>query len=466
MGQARNSVKFQTILLLAGPILCGQPTFYADVLPILQKNCQSCHRPSEIAPFSLLTYEQARPWAKSIKAAVISRKMPPWFAEGGHFLNDRSLSSADIGTISAWATAGAPAGDPKRAPTPVAFTEGWRIHKPDAVFDMGADFKVPESGDVLYQYFVVPTGFKQDRWIKELEIRPGNRAAVHHIVLYTRPAGSIFMSQASPGRPFVPAFGAGHTLKASTDRNVAAVKGLDGESSEHIGSFFPGSNALQLAEGQAFLIRAGSDLIFEIHYTSSPKKLTDRSMVGLVFADKPTTRLINASWMNGNIRIPAGVPDHQEEAFATLMRDVELRAIQPHMHVRGVGFEVRAKFPSGEETTVLKLRRYDFNWQFAYELEKPMKLPAGTVLKIIGTFDNSANNRFNPDPTKDITWGEQTGTSEMLLSDFRFAIPIEQNPRDIVAPESVFVEGETFGVGSWQESARQFVQSLKHRLGH
>lgn len=443
-------MRFVLVFALFSPsVFGGAPVFTRDVLPIFEKHCQTCHRPGDIAPFPLLTYEQARPWAKAIRLAVTTRKMPPWFADGGHFRNDRSLTADEIRVIGDWAASGAPAGDPKDAPAPLTFTEGWRIHKPDVIFDTGVDFSVPESGDVPYQYFVVPTGFKQDRWVREVEVKPGNRSAVHHMTIYVRPPGSSYLSHAVPGRPFVPAYGTGHRLEASGNSTVGIVKGLDDKSVEFLMSYVPGTNVPELAPGQAFLVRAGSDLVFQIHYTSSGKKQLDRSMVGFVFADKPARRVINATWSQYNIRIPAGQAAHREEASVTLTQDVEIRAVLPHMHLRGSGFEVHATHPSGKQESLLKLRRYDFNWQILYEWESPIRLPKGTVLTIVGIFDNSPNNPANPDPTVDVHWGDQT-TSEMLQGDFRLAIPVEQNPMDLVAKESFQAEGDALEAGSWQ----------------
>jgi len=221
-------------------------------------------------------------------------------------------------------------------------------------------------------------------------------------------------------------------------------------------SYVPGTNVPELAPGQAFLVRAGSDLVFQIHYTSSRTKQTDRSVVGFVFAGKPARRVINASWAQPNIRIPAGQAEHREEASVTLTQDVEIRAVLPHMHLRGSGFEVHATYPSGKQESLLKLRRYDFNWQILYEWESPITLPKGTVLTIVGIFDNSPNNRANPDPTVDVYWGAQT-TAEMLEGDFRLAIPVEQNPMDLIAKESVQVEGDAFEAGSWQARLHQLI---------
>jgi hypothetical protein len=452
-------VRFLAVLLSI-PCVAG-PTFHRDVLPILQAHCQACHRPGEIAPFPLLTYDQARPWAKAIKAAVISRKMPPWFAEGGHFANDRSLSAAEIKTLTAWTDAPVP-GDPKDAPVPVKFTDGWRIDKPDAVFDTGVDFQVPERGDVPYQYFVVPTGFKEDRWVSQIDIRPGNRAVVHHVALYVRPRGSSFMSRAVPGKAFVPSeAGVPHSL---VQTSVAFVQGLNDRTAERVANYFPGTDAMRLRDGQAMLLRAGSDLVFEVHYTTTGKPQSDRTRVGFVFTKRPDLRITSAAMVNFTLRIPPGEPKHRVDGQITLTADSEIRAIQPHMHLRGSSFEFHVIYPTGKDETLLKLSRYDFNWQTNYELAQPVRLPKGTALKMTATFDNSANNRANPDPSKEVYWGDQS-SSEMLAAYIRLAMPVERSPAFLVAAESILPEGDPFEKDSWQEGARRLVQTWKLRLG-
>ena len=261
------------------------PTFYKDVLPILQERCQICHRPGEIAPFSLLTYSEARPWAKAIREAVLTRKMPPWFADSSRatFSNDRSLSEREIKTLDAWATSGAPSGDPKPAPAPVSFTEGRRIDKPDLILDTGVDFTVPKSGVVEYQYFVVHTLFKEDKFVREIEVRPGNQAAVHHIVVYARPPGSTFMSHAVPGEAFVADPGSPLSHHPA-EGSAGVVNGLDVSSDQTLAVYLPGSAPFTAKQNQARLIKAGSDLVFEIHYTTRGQRSTDRSKIGFVFA--------------------------------------------------------------------------------------------------------------------------------------------------------------------------------------
>lgn len=421
-------------VLAAGLAAAQTPEFHKDVAPILQRHCQECHRPGEIGPMPLLTYQQARPWARAIRQAVVARIMPPWHADPhiGKFANDRSLSDAEIRTLAAWADAGAPEGDPKDAPPPLAFTEGWTIGKPDLVLDTGFDFEVPAQGAIEYTYFVVPTGFTEDRWVKEIEVRPGNRAVVHHIIAYVRPRGSAFIAGARPGQPFVPA-GAGQaprTRLPQSDR--ATLYGINNGAYEMAAVYVPGGIAYRTLPGQARLIPAGADIVFQMHYTANGKPAKDRSKLGIVFAQEPPReRVVNAFIMNQSLRIPPGAAEHRVVGRVTLRRQARLQALFPHMHLRGKSFEYAVKFPSGEIRPLLRVPRYDFNWQLTYYLEQPLDLPAGAELIATAIYDNSANNRFNPDPTKEVFWGDQSW-EEMLAGFVDLAIPADVDPIELV----------------------------------
>ena len=247
------------------------PTFTKDVAPILQKNCQSCHRPGEAGPFSMLTYEDTRPWAGAIKLAVQQKIMPPWFADPqyGHFANDRSLSQEDIHTIVAWVTAGAPKGDPKDMPAPLNFVEGWGIPKPDAVLQLPREFAVPESGMVEYQYVIVPTGFTEDKWVQAAEVRPTEHSVVHHIIAYVREPGSNYFKDQKPGVFF-------EAVPSKTDEKVDT----SALPSDFLVGYAPGQPAEILPPGEAKLIKAGSDIVFEVHYTPNGKAVMDRTKLG------------------------------------------------------------------------------------------------------------------------------------------------------------------------------------------
>jgi hypothetical protein len=368
-------------------------TFHKDVLPILQKNCQGCHRPGEVAPMSLITYSDARPWAKAIKVAVVTKKMPPWFADAGHFANDRRMSQADIDTLSAWADSGAPEGNPKDAPAPLTFTSGWNI-KPDMVIEMPKEFHLPATGTIDYQYVLVKGAFPEDVWVKAAEMRPGNPKVLHHGKVWVRPPGSHWMEHAIPGEAY----------SAGMGRNSAA------EGNDILGKFNPGLGAQSFdVDDAAKFVPKGSDLVFELHYTAIGEATTDKSKLGLVYAKSaPQTRyILHAGPTALNLVIPPGDNNAEVVSEVTVSADnVRLVYAQPHMHLRGKDFELRVIYPTGETETVFK-GKFDFEWQIGYNFAKPIPLPKGTRVVGISHFDNSINNKFNPDPTKEVIWGPQ-----------------------------------------------------------
>jgi hypothetical protein len=427
-------MRYLAFSVFTASLAMGQtPTFYKDVAPVLEQHCQECHRPGEIAPMSLLTYNDARPWAKSIKEAVLTHKMPPWFADPhvGKFANDRSLTQAEINTLVGWVDGGAKPGEAKDAPAPLSFAEGWTIGKPDTVLDTGVDFKVPAKGTIDYTYFVVPTGFSEDKWIKDIEVLPGSKTAVHHIVLYARPKGSKFVADAKPGVAFVPNQQDGGQRDRPPQSDRASLYGINGGAYEMVSVYVPGGVAYKTLPGQARLIPAGADLIFQIHYTANGKEGMDRSRVGITFAkEAPSERVVNAFIMNSTLRIPPGDGNHRVDGKVTLQQTVKLQTLFPHMHVRGKSFEYTATLPDGETKVLLEVPKYNFNWQLTYALDEPVTLPAGTVLQATAYYDNSANNPYNPDPAKEVYWGDQTW-DEMLAGFVDFAIPVTMNPSDI-----------------------------------
>ncbi len=372
------------------------PTFDRDVLPILEKNCQSCHRPGEIAPMSLLSYTDARPWAKAIKNAVATRKMPPWFADPnyGHFANDRRLSQADIDTLVGWVDGGAVEGEAKDKPAPATFQDGWQI-KPDMVIEMPTPFLIPATGTINYQYIRVKGSFPEDVWVSAAEMRPSNPAVLHHGKVWVVPPGSKWMADATPGMPYE---------GRETGRNDAA------DGNDILGKFNPGLGAQSFdIGGSAKFVPKGSDLVFELHYTAIGKETSDQSKLGLVLAKHaPVTRYFLSSGPTAsNLLIPAGDSNAEVVSEVTVgLDDAKLVYVQPHMHLRGKDFELRAIYPTGESETLFK-GVFDFNWQLGYDFAKPIPLPKGTRLIAISHFDNSANNKFNPDPTKDVRWGPQ-----------------------------------------------------------
>ena len=397
-------------------------TFTKDVAPVLERNCQTCHRPGEAAPFSLLTYEQARPWAKAMKEAVRMKKMPPWFADPhyGKFSNDRSLAQKDADTIAAWADAGAPEGDPKDMPAPLDFVDGWSIPKPDVVYELPRAYQIPASGTIEYQKVIVPSGFTQDKWVQFAEARPDDRAHVHHMILFIRePESHWLRGAAKPGEFFV-----APKIKDDTVDTSALP-------SDFLVGYAPGQPPEILLPGQAKLIKAGSDLVLEIHYTTNGKASTDRSKFGLVFAkEPPRERVLTLSATNGTFRIPPGDPNYKVDASFEVGTTVELASVHPHMHGRGKDFEYRIVYPTGETETVLRVPHYNWHWQLWYNLAQPILLPRGTKIECTAHFDNSPNNPDNADPTKEVTWGDQSW-DEMMVGFFNLVFDAGMPVKDV-----------------------------------
>jgi len=394
-------------------------TFNKEVLPILQKNCQSCHRPGEIAPMSFLTYKDARPWAKAIKAAVVSRKMPPWFADPkyGHFANDRTLSDSTISTLVAWADNGALEGDAKDAPPPVTFVDGWSF-KPDMIIEMPKDILLPATGTINYKSILVKVNFPEDLWVVAADLRPGNAAAVHHMRAIVRPPGSTWMKDAEPGVAY-----------EGGDPEV----GRQGEGTDLLGKFNPGLGGQDFSMfDSAKFVPKGSDIVFSMHYTATGKATTDRSKLGLVFAKKaPKLKYyVSDGPTASNLAIPAGDGNAEVVSEMTAQTDTQLVYLQPHMHLRGKDYEVRLISPSGEARTIFKAK-WDFNWQLGFDLEKPLPIAKGTRIVGIAHFDNSANNKYNPDPAKLVVWGPQNW-EEMQNCFMGFLVdPNLKNPRTL-----------------------------------
>lgn len=407
----------------------SQITFTKDVLPIMQKRCQNCHRPGEVAPMSFLTYSEVRPWAKAIREAVLTKKMPPWFADPhyGKFSNDRSLAKDEIDTLVSWVDGGVREGDPKDAPAPVAWVDGWSIGRPDAVFEMPHDFDVPAAGTIEYQYIVIPSGFTKDTWVQAAEARPGNRKLVHHIIAFVRPPGSKWLSEAKPGVPFVP--------EAKKDDEKKKKKNDeekdDAATPELLIGFAPGLVPMTLPSSQAKLVKAGSDFVFQMHYTATGTAGIDRSRIGVIFAkETPKERVFTSNATNSKFVIPPGDPAFRVVSSITLQQSARLVDLMPHMHYRGKDFEYRAVYPTGEEQTLLSVPKYDFNWQLFYYLSDPIELPKGTRIDCTAHFDNSPNNKYNPDPKAEVRWGDQTW-EEMMIGWFDVAVDANSDPADV-----------------------------------
>jgi len=365
-------------------------TFTKDVAPIFYGKCAACHRPGEIAPMSLLTYKDARPWARAIKEKVVNRDMPPWHADPQHgaFKNDRRLSDKEIATISAWVDGGAVEGNPRDLPAVPRFTDGWQIGQPDVVLSMTDEFSVPAEGTVSYQYFFVPTGFTEDKWIQAAEVRPGNRAVVHHVIVFVVGPEAARRRQGAFSRD-------------------GGFEGLVGTA--------PGEEPMILADGIGKLVKAGSYLVLQMHYTPNGRPATDRTSIGLRFSRKPVRQaLTGGAALNRGFEIPAGDGNYEVRSSYTFKADAHILNLMPHMHLRGKDFEYRLTYPDGTAKTILRVPRYDFNWQTRYEMKDPVAAPRGSRLECVAHFDNSVKNKWNPDATKPVRWGQQTWEEMMI----------------------------------------------------
>jgi hypothetical protein len=398
------------------------PTFYRDVLPILQQHCQDCHRAGGIAPMPFESHEQTRPYAEAIRHEVQEKSMPPWFADSnvGRFSNDPSLSVAEITTLAAWAATNSPAGDKKDAPPPRHWVEGWSIPKPDSVLKIPRAVQLPASGDIEYTYEIVPTHFAEDRWVQMAEVLPRLRSNVHHAVVYVRPPDSKWLRHAPVGAPFTAS-----TLTDPEDR-----RGAHWTDNDVLLVYAPGSSPDTWPANMAKFIPAGSDLVFQMHYTSNGIVASDQTSIGLIFAKQaPAQRVLTLQLTNDHFLIPPGDSNYRVEARGTLPNDAVLLSFLPHMHLRGRRFEYNlvhrnkesGSKPAYEIEPLLRVS-YHFHWQMSYRLAEPRLLKAGTELQAVAWYDNSEKNPHNPDPGAAVRWGEQT-YEEMMVGFFDVAVP-------------------------------------------
>ncbi len=382
----------------------AEVTYCNQIASILQKRCVQCHRDGEIAPFALTDFDEVVGWAEMIQEVVQDRRMPPWHAnpEYGDFENDCRMTDEEKQMIDDWVAAGAPEGDPSDLPDPPEYATGWMLpREPDAViYADKKPYTVPAEGVIEYRYTSAETHFEEDKWISAAEIVPGSRAVVHHVIAFVRRPGQR-------GGDFSGARGG------------------------FLAAYVPGLVAQPFPKGMAKFVPAGSDIIFQMHYTpvGSPQK--DRTKIGLVFADPAeVTHLVSTSAaVQPYLRIPPREDDYQVEAKSPAhVKDVLLLGLMPHMHLRGKAFSYEALYPDGQNEMLLDVPNYDFNWQTAYRLTQPKLMPAGTRIRAVAHYDNSEKNLANPDPDDVVRWGEQTW-DEMMIGYFDFAIAIEDAGR-------------------------------------
>ncbi len=429
-------------------------TFSKHVLPILQKNCQSCHRPGQIAPMSLVTFRETRPWARSMKAKVESRQMPPWFADPAHgpFANDRSLSQNDIEIISKWADAGAPEGDPKDAPPPVEWpADGWQI-KPDIIV-RGPEFRVPAhtKNDVVeWVTYLLPSGFTKDTWITSLEIKPSVLPVTHHICF-------TFQAHKPDAKYYVPNWsesdrddeGAAIKADAPATPRIGGGGGSGRQAGTDVGGGFncyvPGRAADDYRPfGAGKLIPAGTDISVQVHYTPIGKEVVDRPLIGFTVADKaPAKRWMSYGIVGGgpDFAIPPNEADYKSPPFdLTFTADVELVEFMPHMHVRGKSMTYHLVYPDGRDQVVLSVPKYDFNWQLLYQPANRIRVPKGTRMYVEAFYDNSKANRFNPNPERTVYLGRMTW-EEMMAPFFGVLIDSNVDPNQVIKLGRFAVQG-------------------------
>ncbi|MGH9349811.1 MAG: thiol-disulfide isomerase [Vicinamibacterales bacterium] len=382
----------------------ASPTFTRDVAPILYKNCVTCHRPGEIAPMSLITYADVRPWARGIRQAVAEGVMPPWHADApaGTFENERGLTDLDKDVIARWVAGGAPQGHPGDLPPAPRFPEGWRIGTPDAVFEMQEEYPVPASGTIEYEYFYIPTNFTEAKWLQAIEVRPGNRALVHHVLtFYEAPPEGPRMA---PVLEFVPE----HSKVPPRNPGSRAPRKPIGPS-RIVATYAPGTDPQVFRPGTALRLAPGGVLKLQMHYTANGTAGTDRTQVGMIFAKEPPQHEVRAGqFLNAAFSIPPGAPSHQVDTEVGFLQDVTLWGIFPHTHVRGKRWDYKVAMPDGTVKPLLSVPTYDFNWQTYYMFTDPISLPAGARILASAWYDNSDRNPSNPDPKAEVKWGDQT----------------------------------------------------------
>lgn len=406
-GLGHPAPEFVPIAAKAGTV----PTFNKDVAPILYKNCATCHRPGEVAPFSLLSYQDARKRARQIAMVTSDGFMPPWKADEGEekFDDARRLTSAQLELLRRWSEAGAPEGNKADLPPAPKFTDGWQLGTPDAVLQPDAAYNLEAEGDDVYRCFVIPTNYDEDRYVAAMEVRPGNRPIVHHVIAYLDTTGRARQKDEEAAGPGYTSFG-----------------GIGVPPSGALGGWAPGLVSRRAPDGTGILLPKGADIVLQVHYHKSGKPETDLTKIGLYFAKGPVDKRIRTMLVvRRTLNIPAGEANYTTSASRAVPRDITVLSVTPHMHLLGKEMAVTASLPDGAEKKLVHVNDYDFNWQTIYAFKDPLKLPAGTRLNLTARYDNSTNNPANPtNPPKTVTWGEQT-TDEMCIAFLNYTVDAE-----------------------------------------
>jgi len=379
--------------LLAIPAFAADKaiTYTEHVAPIVHEHCATCHRPGEIAPFSLMDYKTARAWGKSIKKAVHARTMPPWHAdsEKTEFSNDRSLSQNEIDTLIAWVDQGAKQGDPKAMPEPPEFNDTWAMGEPDFIFHGTRDFDIPAlEQEIRYQSIHLGPALDEDMYIAAWEIRHTAREAVHHANL----------------------------VRSPKKLDHVGIGGAVQTGGDYIGSYLPGTRPFAYPKGAALILPKGNTVQIQVHYVGQEEVITDHVMFGVKYAQGRVDRILRTLGTDNNdIEIEPHDANFMKRAEVKTTYPLTLFSSGAHMHLRGTAYTASAIFPDGSEHLIADVPRYDFNWQVNYELAKPIEMPKGTTYRIDAKWDNSENNPLNPAPEAKVTYGLWT-ENEMLTT--------------------------------------------------
>ncbi|MBI3875473.1 MAG: ascorbate-dependent monooxygenase [Verrucomicrobia bacterium] len=376
-------------------------TFTKDIAPIVWNNCVSCHRPGEVAPFTLASFADVAKRAKTICSVIDQHAMPPWKAEPGlqHYRDERILTGEQIGLIKQWADEGAREGNASDLPPLPKFTDGWKLGEPDLVLEMPEEYHLAAEGRDVYRCFVLPTGIADDKWLAAVEIRPGNRRVVHHVIIHFDTTGKARELDArDPG----PGYSAGG--------GVGFVSG------GQIGGWAPGNEPRRTPDGVGRLLPKNADIVLQVHYNKSGKPETDRTKMGIYFTKGAVDKRWHTFPVAARLNIPAGESDYIVRNSIPVPKDVTLHSVMPHMHLVGREIKVTATLPDGTELPLVHVPQWDFGWQMTYAFAEPVKLPSGSRVNLEAHYDNSAHNPRNPhNPPRAMHWGEQT-TDEMCLA--------------------------------------------------
>ncbi len=389
-------------LTLFVPCVQAEITYSKDIAPIIQRECQSCHRQGEVAPFALTDYQDAKAWATEIAEYTRARLMPPWKpAKGyGHFKNERRLTEKEIQMLTDWVEAGAPAGDLSKTPPNPKFHDGWKLGEPDHIVEMPMEYEIEPEGEDEYRHFIIPTNFDTDMYVQAVDVQPGNRKTVHHVILYLDMEGQARQLAAKDPKPGYVTEGTGPGI------DIAGT----------LGGWAPGLQPYVLPEGVGYLLPKGADIVMQVHYYRTGHIERDQSRVGLYFnKTEKTTPLLIDSAINDKFVIPAGEEKYAVQASRRVKRDAYLLATMPHMHLLGRDMRIIAHPPTGNPIDLIWIKDWDFNWQDIYYFRKPIFLPEGTQVSLVAHFDNSASNPANPhNPPVPVGWGDKT-TDEMCI---------------------------------------------------